>query len=178
MLTGKEIRLRPLKVEDIEKTNIWRNDQELIKLTMGLKFPKTLEMDKEWFHCALNDKSNRNIYLGIDELISNNFIGIIQICNIDWISKICELGIVIGDKNMQGKGYGTEAMSLLFGYAFYTLNLRKILLHVVSLNDNAKTLYDKLGFREEGRLSKHFFVVGDYHDIYILSLFKEDFIIK
>jgi len=68
MLIGKNIILRPLKMEDLPKTNEWRNDIELIKLNQGIRFPKTLEMDKDWFNHVLRDTSNRNIYFGTDEI--------------------------------------------------------------------------------------------------------------
>lgn len=63
MLIGERI-----IIEDLEKTHKWRNDIELVKLTQGIRFPKTFEMDKEWFDNALNDTSNRNIYFSIDTI--------------------------------------------------------------------------------------------------------------
>lgn len=63
MLIGERI-----IIEDLEKTHKWRNDIELVKLTKGIRFPKTFEMDKEWFDNTLNDTSNRNIYFSIDTI--------------------------------------------------------------------------------------------------------------
>ena len=54
--------MRPLKIKDLENTHKWRNNIELIKLTQGIRFLKTLEIDKDWFLQTLNDKSSRNIY--------------------------------------------------------------------------------------------------------------------
>lgn len=175
MLTGKKIILRPLKIEDLETTNKWRNNLELIKLTLGIRFPKTLEMDNDWFDHTLNDKSNRNIYFGIDELKKSEFIGIIQLTNIDWISKTCEFGIVIGNSSITGMGYGKEAMHLLFKYAFNIINLQKITLKVAGFNDKAISIYEKIGFVKEGTLEKHIFFDGIYSDICIYSLFKEQY---
>ena len=55
------------------------------------------------------------------------------------------------------------------------LNLRKINLRVAKYNNKAKLLYDSIGFKEEGILKEHVFFDGDYHDVFILSLFKENF---
>lgn len=49
MLKGDKIILRPLKITDLDKTIQWRNDIELLKLTQGIRFPKTHEMEKAWF---------------------------------------------------------------------------------------------------------------------------------
>lgn len=177
MLVGKNIVLRPLKIEDLEKTHEWRNNLDLIKLTQGVRFPKSLEMDREWFENALNDKSNRNIYFGIDELETKDFIGLIQLNSIDYISGTAIWGFVIGDSGNQGKGYSVEAPTLLFNYAFNILNLRKIFGYPIAFNKGTLRMHQKIGnFKEEGILKKHVYFDGLYHDVLILSLFKEDFI--
>lgn len=176
MLKGTKIILRPLKIEDLEKTHEWRNDIELIKLTQGIRFPKTLEMDKEWFEHALNDKSNRNIYFGIDEIETKEFVGIIQLNNIDYISGTASWGFIIGDKNKQAKGYSVEAPILLFSYAFNILNLRKIIGYPIAFNRASIRMHEKIGnFIEEGRLTKHVYFDNEYHDVLIMTLFRENF---
>ncbi len=176
MLIGKKIILRPLKMEDLEKTHEWRNNLELIKLTQGIRFPKTLEMDREWFQNALNDKSNRNVYFGIDEIETGDFVGIIQLNNIDYISGTAIWGFIIGDKKKQGKGYSVEAPNLLFNYAFNVLNLRKIYGYPIAYNDATLKMHQKIGgFVTEGKLKDQVYFDGEYHDVLILSLFKEDY---
>ena len=176
MLAGEKIILRPLKIEDLEKTHEWRNNLELIKLTQGVRFPKTTEMDRDWFNQALNDKSNRNIYFGIDEIETGDFIGIIQLNNIDYISGTANWGFMIGETINQSKGIGTEFSTLILNYTFNNLNLRKITSYVVENNSISIRLFRKLGFNEEGILRKHYFVEGEYRDILILSLFKDDYL--
>lgn len=175
MLIGEKIKLRPLKIEDLEKTHEWRNNLELIKLTQGIRFPKTMEMDRDWFNQALNDKSNRNIYFGIDEIETGNFIGIIQLNSIDYISGTANWGFMIGETKNQSKGIGTEFSKLILNYAFNYLNLRKITSYIVDNNVISIRLFRKLGFNEEGILRKHYFVDGDYKDVLIMSLFRTDF---
>ncbi len=177
MLNGENIVLRPLKIEDLQKTHDWRNNLELIKMTQGIRFPKTLNMDKDWFDSALNDKSNRNVYFGIDEISSGDFVGIIQLNNIDYISGTAIWGFIIGDKSKQGKGYSTEAPRLMFEYAFNILNLRKIFGYPIEYNNATFKMHQKIGgFIEEGRLKNHVYFDGKYHDVLILSIFKEDFL--
>lgn len=177
MLIGEKIVLRPLKIGDLEKTHQWRNNLELIKLTQGIRFPKTLEMDKDWFENALNDKSNRNIYFGVDEIETGDFIGIIQLNNIDYISGTAVWGFIIGDKNKQGKGYSVEAPNLLFNYAFKVLNLRKVFGYPIDFNKATLKMHQKIGcFITEGKLKNHVYFDGEFHDVLILSLFKEDYL--
>lgn len=178
MLFSKEIKLRPLKTDDIEKTLQWRNDVSLTKLTMGIRFPKTLEMEKEWYSNVLTNMSNRNIYWGIDEVENNELIGIIQLMNIDWISRTSDFGINIGNSNNRGRGFGKQAMELVLDYAFCALDLRKISLHVIEINKKAIKLYQDFGFTLEGKLIKQVYFDNTYYNVLIMSLFKDVYLSK
>jgi RimJ/RimL family protein N-acetyltransferase len=62
-----------------------------------------------------------------------------------------EYGIVIGEQDCQGKGYGTEVTRLMLDYAFTVLGLHNILLTVVEYNLAGIHAYEKAGFRLIGR---------------------------
>lgn len=85
----------------------------------------------------------------------------------------CYFGIIIGEKNTQGKGYGKITMNLITKYTFNTLNLKKIILEVVESNEPAINLYKNLGFVTEGKLKKQYFADGKYYDVFVMSLFKD-----
>jgi RimJ/RimL family protein N-acetyltransferase len=61
-------------------------------------------------------------------------------------------GVGIGDPQLWGKGYGTDAIRLLLRYAFNELNLRRISLMAFEYNQRALRSYHKAGFVEEGRM--------------------------
>ncbi len=177
MLKGDKVILRPLKFADIEKISEWRNDLETIQLAQYPRFPKTIEMDKEWFDMLLADRSNKNIYFGIDEIESKMFIGISQLNNIDYVSGTAIWGLVIGSKEKRGMGLGIESLKLLIDYAFGVLNLRKLFGYPLEKNVSTMGLHKKLNvIKEEGRLKQHYYFDGEYHDVLILSLFKEDYL--
>jgi RimJ/RimL family protein N-acetyltransferase len=71
-------------------------------------------------------------------------------------------GIVIGAKDQWGKGYGTEVTVLMVAYAFDTLNLHRVWLHVLEYNEAGRRVYQKVGFREEGVLRQCHFAEGRY----------------
>jgi len=176
MLIGKNITLRPLKMEDLEETHKWRNNLELIRVTQGIRFPKSLELDKAWFEHALSDMSNRNIYFGIDENETEEYVGMIQMNNIDYISGTATWGFIIGDSSKHGKGYSTEAPKLMFDYAFSVLNLRKIFGYALDNNVASKKMHKKIGsVSDEGLLKKHVYFNDEYHDVRVLSIFREDY---
>ncbi|HEX9680299.1 MAG TPA: GNAT family protein, partial [Anaerolineales bacterium] len=85
-----------------------------------------------------------------------------------------ELGIMLGEKTLWGRGYGTDTMRILVRHGFDTLNLNRIFLRVYESNLRAMRVYDRLGFREEGRLRQDHYVDGTYEDTVIMGLLCEE----
>ncbi|MFM7309321.1 MAG: GNAT family N-acetyltransferase [Flavobacteriales bacterium] len=172
-LEGQRVFLRALSSGDVgDRYLSWLNDEETTRgLASGI-FPTTLAELNEFVQ---RSTANRNIVmLAICDQSNGLHIGNIKLDQFDWVSRTCELGILIGDKNYWGKGIGHEVCSLVLNYAFEDLNIRKVSLAVYANNPAAIKLYHKLGFQEEGRLRKHIFEGGTYHDKYFMGLFKEE----
>ena len=85
------------------------------------------------------------------------------------------LGIVIGEKDCWGKGYGTDAMLTLCGFGFTQMNLHRIGLRVFPENQRAVTCYEKCGFEHEGRLREAIFKHGEYRDMLLMSILADEF---
>jgi UDP-4-amino-4,6-dideoxy-N-acetyl-beta-L-altrosamine N-acetyltransferase len=174
MIRGEKIFLRPLKYEDWEKTITWRNNLEFSSLIMSHPFPVTEELEKEWIKSVLEDKNDSSVHFGICLLDSEELIGITKLFNLNWISRTCYFGIFLGSKENRGKKYGKEVTELIIKYAFNSLNLRKILLEVITNNQPAIKLYQKIGFVIEGKLKRQYYASNAYHDVLIMSLFQNN----
>jgi RimJ/RimL family protein N-acetyltransferase len=83
-------------------------------------------------------------------------IGTIKIGHIDWYHKRGDLGILI-DKKYIGKGYGSEAMSLLIDYSFKILKLNKLTGGCLNKNIAMKKIFLKNKFKKEGFHRNHTF---------------------
>lgn len=171
MLKGRNINLRPLKLSDWEKTIQWRNDFEIKQLAMMHPYPVTEFLEKEWYEELLKSKSKKVVYFAIAGE-NDTPLGYVFLNNIHQINRNCYLGIVIGEILQRGKGYGEEAIKLLLGYAFGTLNMNKVTVEVVETNINAIKLYKKIGFVEEGVLKRQYFLNGNLLDVNVLSIFS------
>lgn len=172
-IQGQRIYLRALSSDDVQERYLsWLNDEETTKgLASGI-FPSTLAELNDFVQRTTN---NRNVVmLAICASENDLHIGNIKLDQFDWVSRTCELGILIGDKNYWGKGIGYEVCSLVLQYAFEDLNMRKVTLAVYANNPAAIKLYQKLGFVEEGRLRQHIFEGGEYHDKFYMGLFKDE----
>ena len=171
MLKGKRLKLTPLKKEYIDKFLGWLNDPEITQYLMRFR-PLTREMEEEWYNNlkSREDKIIFSILLNED----NQLIGNCGIEDLNWIDRTAICGVFIGDKEKQGKGYGTEALHLLVDYAFNTLNLNRIELLVYDFNDRAIRCYQKVGFIEEGRKRQAVFKNGKYYNVIFMSILREE----
>jgi RimJ/RimL family protein N-acetyltransferase len=85
-----------------------------------------------------------------------------------------ELGIMIGDRDYWGRGYGREVVNLLLYWGFHYLGARRIALTTHAKNERAIRCYLACGFVEEGRPRKVVWIEGEYTDLVEMSLLREE----
>ncbi|NMB02500.1 MAG: GNAT family N-acetyltransferase [Firmicutes bacterium] len=173
MYTGEKVRLREYRKEDVPKAQGFVNDPEIKRLMGGIPFPYTL-WDEEKF-ITQQSASNNNYSFAIETLENNHYIGGCGLNSLDWKNRVAEIGIFIGDKEYQNRGYGTDALKVLLRFIFDQLNLHKVSLRVLSYNERAIKVYKRLGFRDEGCLRQERFVDGAYHDLLAMGILKDEF---
>jgi len=66
-------------------------------------------------------------------------------------------------------------MRVLLRFIFEQMNINKVKLNVFSFNQRALRMYQKCGFKEEGRLRQELFRDGEYHDIILMGLLREEY---
>ena len=79
---------------------------------------------------------------------SGKFIGNVELMDIT--ATAGEIGIAV-TAQMQGKGYGTEAVKAMTAYGMIILGLKKVCLRTNLTNARAIHVYRKCGFAETGR---------------------------
>lgn len=172
-LKGKQVILRGASVTDASDEYLsWINDAETTRGLVSGLFPSTMEELKTYLEESTRNKDS--IMFAICDVNSGRHIGNIKLDQFDWVSRTCELGILIGDANSRGKGIGKEVCRLVLEYAFDQLNIRKVFLAVFANNPGAKKLYENLGFQEEGCLRKHVWREGQYMDLHQMGIFKDE----
>jgi RimJ/RimL family protein N-acetyltransferase len=81
----------------------------------------------------------------------------------------CELGIKIGPEDLRGRGYASEAVELLIGYAFDALGLEVVRGSTLSHNERMRRVFDKNGFVQVGEG----FILSRYDNRRYTELFYE-----
>src|SRR5262249_4989480 len=98
-------------------------------------------------------KGERQGWIGfaIYELATLRPIGLANLRDLDSVHRTAEFGVLIGESDCRGKGYGTEATQLMLDYAFTALGVHNVGLDTLSFNTAAIRAYTRAGFREVGR---------------------------
>jgi RimJ/RimL family protein N-acetyltransferase len=83
---------------------------------------------------------------------------------------------VMADPSLWGSALGVEAFALLLEYAFMTWPFRK--LYAEALEESLAQFKSSVGrFVEvEGRRKLHQFVDGEYQDVYILAIYRDEWL--
>ncbi len=174
MIYGKRIRLRGMERADISYFYEWINDPEVVD-GISLYLPMSMSDEEHWLE-SVNQSEPAARPLAIDRLHQKNWrlIGNCGFFNIEWTNRAAELGIMIGDKSVWNRGYGTEAVELMLQHGFETLNLNRIDLRVYSTNPRAIRAYEKAGFIREGIMREAVYRHGHYADIHIMSVLRSE----
>ena len=174
MLIGKRLRLRTLDRPDLPRCVAWLNDPE-VRAGLLVYRPLSQTEEEAWFEAALRREANERPF-AIERMVPEGWqhIGNIGLMNIDWRCRLAEVGIFIGEKAYWNQGYGREAMRLMLQYAFNTLNLNRISLHVFSTNIRAIRSYERTGFVQEGRLREDMFLDGEYVDVLVMGMLRRE----
>jgi ribosomal-protein-serine acetyltransferase len=101
------------------------------------------------------EKEKTGYYFYIRSIETNNLIGYIGIKKIDYHISKCELFYFI-DKNFEGKGIISKAVSEVIGFCFDELKMNKIYICTSKINFGSQQIALKNGFVLEGTLREEF----------------------
>jgi len=175
MLIGTHVRLRALERDDVPTFVRWFNDPE-VRRHLAWFEPMSRAREERWFeteYLVAKDKFVFAIEARIDEawlLVGNS-----SLEDISWKNRSAGLGIVLGEKEHWGRGYGTEAVRVLLRFAFGELALNRVELTVLADNARAQRCYEKAGFRREGTRRAAIFRDGRYHDLHLMGILASEF---
>ncbi len=113
----------------------------------------------EFFAVVLNDKVIGKIYF------SKRYHG------------CCEIGYTF-NRSVWGNGYAYESVNGRLGYAFNTLNVRRVIAEINARNERSLNLIKHLGMREEARFIEYSPRKGNekaYDDLYVFAILNKEY---
>ena len=169
---GNVVALGPLRRDLIPTYHCWHNDVATIR-TFALRQPATLEQEEASYAAMTTDASS--VFFTVYDRASWRAVGTTYLTDIDHRHRCAEFGVLIGEAERRGRGYGTETARLVLDYAFTALGLHNIMLTVYEFNLAGRRAYEKAGFREVGRRRQSHWMGGRFWDVIVMDCLAPEF---
>jgi len=178
MLKGLLVDLEPFTSE-WEKTIMHAhfNNESKLWATMGDNSPITRAEIKRMQEERAEGRERG--YPGVHFMMRARDGKIIGSMGIGWISyqnRVAWLGAWIGEQDYWGGGHGTDALLLLCDYAFDWLDMRRLCLGTMAINERAQRNVEKVGFKLEGRKRGETLVNGEWLDGLSYGMMREEWV--
>jgi RimJ/RimL family protein N-acetyltransferase len=172
---GKKVRLRPLRVEDAEQCYIDSLDSPSRQmLQLGIELPTSVENLREFLRKYGDCKEVSGITIFAIENHEGAYVGGISLHSKSRKNGTFGLGLTISTPHRR-LGYADDAARILLRYCFFERRYQKCNSACVDTNEASVRLHKKLGFVEEGRRRRQFFLNGRYYDDLLFGLLGEEF---
>ncbi|WP_249023884.1 GNAT family N-acetyltransferase [Enterococcus dispar] len=162
--------LRPIEIEDARYIYEWKNDSEIFKYLGGGYAPQSLADINNNISFLVKQSTSTKRFIIIHRETAEP-VGLVGLYDINMVHRTCEIGIYIGNKKFQKRGAASIAVNRIENYAKQFLNLRKIILFVVSENKSAVKFWKKHNYQHVGTLTKHRYIDGKYADVELREKF-------
>ena len=157
--------IRALNESDLEPIRLMRNDPSTWTNLTDITFLDA-EAQRSWF-LSLHKDSKRRYYAVCNG--KHRLVGLVRMDEIDHVNRSARVGCDVLPK-YRGKGIGSKIMTGVVSYGFKLLNLHRIWLAVLETNKVAIHVYEKVGFKPEGRYREAIYRDGQYHDYLLYSM--------
>lgn len=173
-ILGNLVCLRAIEPADLSLLLRWSNDPDLQTLLGGWHFPSSnLHMEK-WLQRIQTDNDNQRFAI---ETKSHGLIGTANLLNINWKDRNAFTGLLLGEQEIRGQGYGTDTIMAIMRYAFDELGLERLDTTIIEYNQaSLHTYLVKCGWKEEGRKQNFYWRKGRFWDQVITGITRDQYL--
>ena len=168
------LRARSFSAADVEAFVAYRADPDVARYQSwsdytperGEAFVESLQgagpgVPGEWFQFALEARSDGTL------------VGDLALKVDPEEPREAEVGFTLAPAQ-QGKGYASEALEALLGYAFETFGLHRVVAVTDALNAPAAALLERVGMRREGHFVENIFFKGAWGSEFRFALLERE----
>jgi RimJ/RimL family protein N-acetyltransferase len=146
-IRGERVGLGPIRADLLTTYQRWMNDLNNTR-TLGVpSIPMTTGREQAWLDGALMSSDPTFTIYTLDDMRP---IGNTGLHDFSAANNTCYFGIMIGERECWGQGYGTEVTRLMLRYAFDVLGIQNVMLTVHADNTRGIRAYERAGFRRIG----------------------------
>lgn len=167
-LIGEKVRVRAFSPDDITDAYIgWLNDSEVTRLS-NQRFRTHDRASSEDYFTTFADSPNQ--FLSIQRREDDAAIGTMTIYA-DPNHRTADVGIMVGDRSVWGKGYAAEAWTLVIDWLIAQPGIRKVTAGTTAVNKPMIALAKKSGMGFEGARRSQEIIDGEAVDILYFGRF-------
>ncbi len=171
IIKTKRLLLEPFSKKHLTQVYVdWLNDLEVVCFSEQRHHKHTLESCRKyidsysgtpnciWAICVLGDELFHIGNISAQVNTDNN---------------IADVSILIGEKEIWGRGYGTEAFVAVCNYLTKNSGIRKVTAGTLATNTGMLKVMQKAGMVDDGRRRKHYIWEGQKVDMIHMAIFNE-----
>ena len=172
-IRGKHVLLRAIERDDLPLLHRWANDPDIQRQLGGWHFPTSRKDQEDWLATLSCNSLHQRFAV---ETVELGLIGTSNLVDIDWKNNHAFHGMMLGDKDVRGKGYGIDAVMTTMRYAFEELHLERLDGSMIEYNDISLNFYlNRCGWKEEGRQRNWYFRANRYWDRIVVGVTRRDY---
>jgi RimJ/RimL family protein N-acetyltransferase len=172
-IMGNEVLLRAIEEKDLPILHKWSNLPEIWYMLGGWHFPGSMALMKRWFESLQDDPLNQRFAIETPDI---GLIGTANLVDIDWKNRNAFHGMMLGDKDIRGRGLGIDTIMAIMRYAFEELHLKRLDSSIIEYNNISLNVYcNRCGWKEEGRRRNWYFRKNRYWDKVIVGIMREEY---
>lgn len=171
-IIGNKVTLRAIEIGDMGFIKDMFNDPELERFVVGWAFPLSEYNQLKWFEAhAAGQKDQRFII----ETPEDGAVGVATLTNIDWKNRSATHGIKLANRDLRGRGIGTDTVMAIMRYAFDELGLHRLDGAIFEDNAASLRLYEKCGWRREGLKRECVYKGGEWKNLVAVGILESDY---
>lgn len=172
-IIGKKVVLKSIEKEDLAQLQVWANEPEIQYMLGGWHFSTNTQDQEKWFDSISCNSINQRFAIHTKDL---GLIGTANLVEIDWKNKNAFHGMMLGDKEMRGKGYGLDTVMAIMKFSFEELGLQRLDSSIIQYNEASLKMYiEKCGWKKEGVQRNWYFRKNKFWDKVLVGITKDDY---
>jgi RimJ/RimL family protein N-acetyltransferase len=143
--SSSRLEFRTLLVDHVNQNYVnWLNDPIVNQFLESRHKVHTIESVMEFVDSV--DRSSSSVFFGVFLAENGQHVGNVKLSEINFVEGSAEIGYLIGEKNLWGKGYATEAISAVCLAALRDLQIGTVTAGAYSNNMASIAVLQKCGF--------------------------------
>ncbi len=174
ILETLRLQLRPIELSDTLEIQKAAGMREIADTMISLPHPYPAgEAERYIFQKQNEREAGSSVTFIIGRKVEKGFCGLIEVRDIDHEHSQGELSFWLAI-NAWGHGYMSEVVQVVVRYGFEVLSLNRLYAHHMLRNPATGRVLEKNGFKKEGLLRQRVLKWGQYEDVALLAILRQD----